>query len=126
MAPDGPDSSDRSGPLTKDAIMRARTQAAQEWGALLGDTSSCALAKDGRSHPAAKFTEGKAAALGELSRRIGGDTAPDGIRAAVVAVRNRWSHQVTPGTRADREWEAYRAGGIQAMAELTSPADVTE
>ncbi|TFD35272.1 hypothetical protein E3T37_15595 [Cryobacterium sp. TMT2-10] len=106
--------------------MRVRIRAAYEWSALLGDTSSCALAKDGRSHPAAKFAEGKAAALGELLRRVADDTDPGGIVASATAVKIRWSNQPIPVTRPDRDWEAYRAGGIQALTELSSQKELTE
>ncbi|TDW30236.1 hypothetical protein EDD25_1985 [Cryobacterium psychrophilum] len=84
----------------------------------LGDTTSCALAKDGHSHPSAKFHEGKVAALGELARRITDDTDDGSSAAAATAVKMRWADQVMPGARQDRDWEAYRAGGIQAMTEI--------
>ncbi|HSP53922.1 MAG TPA: hypothetical protein VLO00_13590 [Cryobacterium sp.] len=92
---------------------------------LLGETTSCALAKDGRSHPAAKFQEGKVAALGELSRRITDATDAVQIEAEAIAVRARWVDQVMPGSRPDRDWEAYRAGGIQAMSEISTAQETT-
>jgi hypothetical protein len=87
---------------------------------LLGDTTSCALAKNGRSHPAAKFQEGKVAALGELSRRITDYTDAGQIEVEATAARARWADQVMPGSRQDRDWEAYRAGGIQALTEIST------
>ena len=111
--------------LTRTEILHARAEAAHEWSRLLGDTSSCALAKDGRSHPAAKFQEGKVAALGELSRRIGDDTEAAQIAAAAGAVSTRWAEQQMPGAGRDRDWEAYRAGGIQAMTELSTAPETT-
>ena len=114
MAADGPTD------LTRTEILRARTQAAHEWSRLLGDTTSCALAKDGRSHPAAKFQEGKVAALGELSRRIIDGTDTGQVKAEATALTVRWADQVMPGAGQDRDWEAYRAGGIQAMSEIST------
>jgi len=106
---------DESTHLTRTKILLARTHAAHEWSMVLGDTTSCEGAKDGRSHPAAKFHEGKVAALGELSRRITDDSVAAQIDAEATIVRARWAAQVTPGLRQDRDWEAYRAGGIQAL-----------
>lgn len=107
-----------AGPSKAD-VLHARRQAAQEWSTLLGDATSCALAKDGRSHPAAKFYEGRVAALGELSRNVADDTDPERIRVVAATLRARWAEQVMPGGE-DRDWEAYRAGGIQAMTEFTT------
>lgn len=105
-------------PLTRADVLNARAQAAHDWSLSLGDSTSCALAKDGRSHPAGKFQEGKVAALGELSRQITDATDAGIICAAAAAVRIRWADQVMPGAGSDRDWEAYRAGGIQAMTAL--------
>ncbi|MDJ0349604.1 hypothetical protein [Cryobacterium sp. PH29-G1] len=113
-----PDESDSR--ITRIGVLQARTEAAHQWSLSLGDVASCALAKDGRSHPAAKFQEGKVAALGELSRRITDDTDAGLISASATAVKMRWADQVRPGTRPDRDWEAYLAGGIQAMTEITT------
>ncbi|TFC54183.1 hypothetical protein E3O62_16000 [Cryobacterium sp. TMT2-15-1] len=104
--------------LTRSDILSVRTHAAHEWSLLLGGTTSCALAKDGRSYPAAKFQEGRVAALGELLRRITDDTAARQVEAEATAVKARWADQGMPCSRQDRDWEAYRAGGIQAMAEI--------
>ena len=111
--------------LSRTGVLSIRTHAAHEWSALLGDTTSCALAKDGRSHPAAKFQEGKVAALGELARRITDDTAAAQITAEAAAVSGRWEGQVMPGSGLDRDWEAYRAGGIQAMTEISTAQEPT-
>ena len=108
----------RDSGITRIGVLHARSQAAQEWSLSLGDEASCALAKDGRSHPAAKFQEGKVAALGELSRKIADDTDPGLISATAAAVKVRWADQIRPGAGRDRDWEAYRAGGIQAMTEI--------
>lgn len=111
---------DASTDLTKTDILSAQTHAAHEWSMLLGDTTSCALAKDGRSYPAAKFQEGEVAALGELSRRVTEGTDARQVEVEATAVRALWTDQVMPGARQDRDWEAYRAGGIQAMTEITT------
>ena len=105
-------------PPTRTSILQARAQAAHEWSVSLGDSNSCSLAKDGRSHPAAKFQEGRVAALGELSRGISDDTEAALICAAATSVKMRWADQGMPGARPDRDWEAYLAGGIRAMTEV--------
>ncbi|TFC34715.1 hypothetical protein [Cryobacterium sp. TMT2-42-4] len=73
--------------LTRSDILSVRTHAAHEWSLLLGGTTSCALAKDGRSYPAAKFQEGRVAAFGEFSRRITDDTAARQVEAEATAVK---------------------------------------
>jgi len=106
-------------------VLLARAEAVRKWSLLLGDTTSCALAKDGRSHPAAKFQEGKVAALSELSRRIDDDTDAGPVTAEVIAVTTRWTEQTMPGARPNQDWAAYRAGGIQALTEIATALETT-
>lgn len=99
-------------------VKRRRLEAAEEWSVLLGDTTACAIAKDGRSYPAGKFHEGRVAALGELLRLIGADPTEDQIADAAAALRADWEHRPMPGAGESREWQSYRAGGVQALGEL--------
>lgn len=108
-----------AGPRRSDVI-DARRRAAQEWSTALGDATSCALARDGRSHPAAKFHEGQVAALGELSRKVTDGTDPARIGTVAATIRARWADQVMPGGGEDRDWESYRSGGLQALAGYTA------
>ena len=106
-------------------VLLARAEAVREWSLLLGDTTSCALAKDGSSHPAAKFQEGRVAALSELSRRIDDDTEAAQSAAEIGAVTSRWAEQRMPGSGHDRDWAAYRAGGSQALTEIATALETS-
>lgn len=101
-------------------VIAARRLATDEWSRLLGDASACTLAKDGRAHPAAKFFEGRVAALGELARRVTDETGPADALAAAAALGARWADKSLPGGPQARDWEAYRAGGIQAMTDIAA------
>ncbi|MGR2752282.1 hypothetical protein [Agromyces arachidis] len=81
----------------------------------MGDATSCALAKDGRSYPAGKYHEGRVAALGELMRRVGAET--DAATAAGLAreLSADWTSRVLPGAGSNRDWESYRAGAVHAL-----------
>ena len=108
-------------PLTRESVRELRAAATEAWAAAMGDATSCALAKDGRSYPAGKYHEGRVAALGELMRRLppGTDAAAAlGIARDLAAA---WDARVPPGGAGNREWESYRAGGIAALEEMTAP-----
>jgi hypothetical protein len=106
----------------RDEVRRLRTEATEAWAATIGDATSCALAKDGRSHPAGKYHEGRAVALGELLRRLTPET--DAASAAAVAreLSADWSARVLPGGGENRDWESYRAGGVAALDDLVDAA----
>ncbi|WP_448811869.1 hypothetical protein [Agromyces bauzanensis] len=99
-------------------VKRRRLEAAEEWSVLLGDTTACAIAKDGRSYPAGKFHEGRVAALGELLRRIDASSTEPQIADAATGLRADWESRPMPGAGESREWESYRAGGVQALGEF--------
>lgn len=93
-----------------------RRDAASAMTGLSGDVSACALAKDGRSFPAYKFHEGRAAALGELARRLrrdGADTA-----SAIDRTVNVWQERQRLAESRGRDWQAYTAGGVDALEAL--------
>lgn len=97
--------------ITQDAVQELRRQAALRHGQLLGDTSACVRSKSGESFPAGKFWEGQTAALSELLR-----TGVEDLRSAAAELHRDWQHRPIPGE--PREAESYRAGGVQALADL--------
>ncbi|WP_353827010.1 hypothetical protein [Agromyces sp. SYSU T0242] len=98
----------------REAVRAARAEAAQDWSAAIGPATSCALAKDGRSHPAAKFHEGRTAALGELLRACPDDASSDDVAALAAANALDWTTRALPGAgRGD--WESYRAGALEVL-----------
>lgn len=101
--------------VTPEAVRAARLRAAQAHATLLGDGSACALAKSGRSYPAAKFWEGQTAALGELLR-----THADELAREATRLHARWVTRRVPGN--SRDAEAYRAGGLEALAGFADAA----
>ncbi|CAN5306890.1 hypothetical protein BH11ACT4_BH11ACT4_11060 [soil metagenome] len=105
----------------KALVRRLRSEAVRAWSDALGDSTACALAKSGRSYPAGKFHEGRAAALGELLHLVANDATRGQVLAAAATLREAWLHRMQLGGRANREWESYRAGGAQVLAELDAP-----
>ena len=99
---------------TIDDVRAARAQAAAAHAAALGGASACAISKSGGSHPAGKFWEGQTAALGELQRSGAGDLAAESRRLGA-----EWHERHVPG--GEREAEAYRAGGLEALAAFAHP-----
>ncbi|WP_438853451.1 hypothetical protein [Agromyces sp. M3QZ16-3] len=100
--------------LVRDDVRALRASAAAAWAEAMGDATSCALAKDGRSHPAGKFHEGRTAALGELYRACPADAAGEGIAALAGSLADDWLARRMPGG-GSRDWESYRAGGVDAL-----------
>ena len=98
--------------LLSEAV-RLRDEAYAAMTQLARDTSACARAKDGQSFPAYKFHEGRATALGQVARQI--RTA--GNDAAVVIAEHalRWQQQVDQCRTRGPDWQAYAAGGLDAM-----------
>jgi len=107
-------------------VTAARRLATDEWSRLLGDVSACTLAKDGRSHPAAKFYEGAVAALGEFVRQIADETDPAQAVDTAGTLSAGWADKRLPGGPEARDWEAYRAGGIQAMTDIAAELTPSE
>jgi hypothetical protein len=87
---------------------------------LAGGTSMCAVARSGRSFPAAKYHEGRLAAATEVRRALRdlGDHADPATTLA--AARGRWARTSPPLLRSTADGEAYGAGGDDALAELTA------
>ncbi len=96
---------------------RLRSAAVAALTALTGaadGASMCAIARSGRSFPAAKYHEGRAAALGQLRRAKGGATALGELSAS-------WAAQAEAMAARDGlspDWAAYFAGACDALAEV--------
>lgn len=60
------------------------------------------------------------AALGELARQITDEAEPALAVDAAAALGARWVDMHLPGGHRARDWEAYRAGGIQAMTDIAA------
>lgn len=105
--------------LDRDEVRRRRTDAAQAWSDALGGATSCTLAKDGRSHPTAKYQEGRAAAFGDVLRRLEHAAPAEDVTAAAAALAGEWASR-TPLGGGNRDWESYRAGGVDALRELAA------
>lgn len=99
-------------------VARLRAEAIRAWSDALGDSSACALTKSGRSFPAAKFHEGRVAALGEMLRGLRDDPPPSRISELVTTLRESWEGRQQPRADGGGEWASYRAGGLEALREL--------
>jgi hypothetical protein len=85
---------------------------------LAGGTGLCAIARSGRSFPAAKYHEGRLAAATAVRRALRDHDDP---AAAIAAARARWARASPPLLRSTTDGEAYGAGGDDALAELGGP-----
>ncbi len=99
-------------------VARLRAEAIRAWSDALGDSTACALTKSGRSFPAAKFHEGRVAALGEMLRGLRDDPPPGRVSELISTLGESWEGRSQPGTNNGGEWASYRAGGLEALREL--------
>lgn len=111
-----------SRPSARDEVRQVRAAATEAWAATMGDATSCALAKDGRSYPAGKYHEGRVAALGELMRRLDPEADAAGAASVALELSTDWTSRVLPGGGENRDWESYRAGGVAALDEFAEAA----
>ena len=97
-------------------VQRNRVAAVEAMTLIAGTSSACAIARDGGSFPAYKFHEGRAAALGSLARglRRGEESATD----LVAELGRQWRGEVERRSAQSRDWQAYAAGGLDAIREL--------
>lgn len=95
-----------------DRIRAERLAAAAAMDSLGGNRSACALGRNGQSFPAYKYHEGRAAALGDLGRQLrrSGD-----LEATLGTLEQRWEGEVGRRAGTGRDWEAYAAGGRDAV-----------
>lgn len=106
--------------LDRASVQRARAAATQDWSHALGGANACVLAKNGQSHPAGKFHEGRVAALGELLRQIHADAAPTEIADAADSLRSQWQRRAT--SAANQDWASYWAGGLAELETVKESA----
>ena len=99
------------------AVERMRLDAARSAAELAGDSSACAMARSGVSFPAYKFHEGRTAALGSVLRGLRRGEAPEQVLAAGLS---HWAGEVERWAGAGRDWQAYAAGGLDAVEEATA------
>lgn len=100
------------------AIVEARLASLQEeLAAAVGDGSLCAISRSAGSVPAAKYLEGRLAALMALRRAMRGGEASQTALAALLAA---WRNGLAGVTARDAgpDWRAYRAGGVEELEEL--------
>jgi hypothetical protein len=97
-------------------VQRARIAAVESMTVLAGAGSACAIARDGGSFPAYKFHEGRAAALGVLARGLRrGEQDESGL---VDELGRHWRAEVARRADQSRDWQAYAAGGLDAVVEV--------
>lgn len=101
-----------------DRVQRARLAAVESMTVLAGVSSACAIARDGGSFPAYKFHEGRVTALSAVARELRrGD--PD-LPALATRLGEQWEAEVERRAGQSRDWQAYAAGGLDAVRELES------
>lgn len=97
-------------------VQRNRVAAVESMTVLAGTSSACAIARDGGSFPAYKFHEGRAAALGALARGLRRGERPE---SELIADLGRyWRDEVERRADQSRDWQAYAAGGLDAIREI--------
>lgn len=80
-----------------------------------GGAALCALSRGGRSVPAAKYHEGRWAALRALQRLAARGGGEDEVAALVEEWRDGLAGAEARGTSAD--WTAYYTGGVDGLTE---------
>ena len=99
-----------------DRVKRARLAAVESMTLLAGASSACAIARDGGSFPAYKFHEGRAAAFAVVARALRrGEADLDALARELSA---QWEGEVVRRADQSRDWQAYAAGGLDAVREL--------
>lgn len=97
-------------------VQRNRLAAVEAMTVIAGTSSACAIARDGGSFPAYKFHEGRAAALGSLARGL--RRGEQGTSDLVAELGRRWRGEVERRADQSRDWQAYAAGGLDAVREI--------
>lgn len=103
---------------TRTLVAALLGQAEQRLAAAAGDRSLCSISRSAGSVPAAKHLEGQVAALRALRRALGGGQPASEALPALLA---EWSAALADVTARDAgpDWRAYRAGGVDALNDLT-------
>lgn len=97
-------------------VQRNRLAAVEAMTVIAGTSSACAIARDGGSFPAYKFHEGRAAALGSLARGL--RRGEQGASDLVAELGRQWRGEVERRADQSRDWQAYAAGGLDAVREI--------
>ena len=97
-------------------VQRNRLAAVESMTILAGASSACAIARDGGSFPAYKFHEGRVAALGEVARGL--RRAEQSEAELIASLAERWRAEVERRADQSRDWQAYAAGGLDAVREI--------
>jgi succinate dehydrogenase/fumarate reductase flavoprotein subunit len=100
------------------AAERVRVEATRALTELAAGTSMCAMGRSGRSFPAARYHEGRAAAAAVVQRTLRTHSAPP--PDALAAAREQWARMSPPLLRRGADGEAYGAGGDDTLDELAS------
>lgn len=97
-------------------VQRNRVAAVESMTVLAGTSSACAIARDGGSFPAYKFHEGRAAALSALARGLRRGERPES--ELIADLGRQWGDEVARRADQSRDWQAYAAGGLDAIREI--------
>jgi len=89
----------------------------EELTAAVGGDSLCAISRSAGSVPAAKYLEGRMAALMALRRSM---RRGDRLQASLAELLDEWRRGLDDVTARDAgpDWQAYRAGGVDELEEL--------
>ena len=98
-----------------DIAVERRRAAMQAWSDLLAGGASCRLDGSLPVHEGAKLREGESVALGLVARQARQQRTDDALTSLEAAAAS-WAAMPVPGH--GRDWDAYRRGGDQALAEL--------
>ncbi len=90
-----------------------------------GGASLCAISRSTGSVPAAKYFEGRLAAITEVRRAVKRGAEP---QAAVVAAAASWHGALHRGRARDAgpDWMAYWAGGVDELDDLSASGGTAE
>jgi hypothetical protein len=98
----------------------AIAEAARQMHAATAGAAVCAITRSGASAPAAKYYEGRWAALSELRRRLAAEPLEAGVPGPLL---DRWAADLEARTSAGAgpDWIAYLTGGVDTLAEMAGP-----
>jgi hypothetical protein len=97
------------------AARRVRDDAVDALSQLAGGASLCTISRSGAAFPGGKYHEGRMAAATAVLRALRDDPDP---RTAIETATRQWRALSPPQRRGTADWEAYGAGGDDALAEL--------
>ena len=98
---------------------RLREEAVGVLSELSEGSSLCSVARSGRSFPAGKYHEGRAAAATAVIRACGSEPDAD---TALARAADAWALASPAARRSVPDWQAYGEGGDDVLAELSEVA----